>query len=298
VAGDGVPGRDALQPDHRGARPRGEPIGALSIQSASRRPQHYAGGRVPPSPSAVDRPTNLVAVTATVRVIDGVPRVRLNAAYVRALEGAGLVPLVVPPLADPEPATALLDVVAGLVLTGGEDVDPRLYGQTPHPSVEGIVASRDATEIALARAARDRRLPTLAICRGAQVLNVALGGTLVQDIPALRPGALDHDPPTPRDRRVHDVRIVPTSRLAAAVGSLSPGVNSFHHQSVDRLGDGLAVVADAPDGVIEGVEATDPSWWAVAVQWHPEELTGTVEDWDRALFAAFAAAVDANVAVR
>lgn len=231
----------------------------------------------------------LVAVTATTAADRGGPaRVRLNAAYVRALEAAGLVPVVVPPLATPDAALPLLDVVAGLVLTGGEDVDPARYGAPPHPALGPVVASRDETELALVSGARARGLPTLAICRGIQVLNVALGGTLVQDLPSERPGEVLHDPDGSRDSRVHEVAIAPGSRLAAAIGATRATVNSFHHQAVDRVGEGLAVVARAPDGVVEGVEAADDGWWVLGVQWHPEELTGTPESWDRSLFAAFA----------
>lgn len=229
----------------------------------------------------------LVAVSATIADVDGRPRLKLNAAYLRALEGAGLMPLVVPPLGDVTAAERLLDAVQGLVLTGGEDVDPVLYGAVRHRALGDTHAARDATELALARGARARRLPTLAICRGVQLLNVALGGTLVQDIPSERPGALPHDPGAPRAERTHDLRVEPGSRLAGALGTTRLRVNSFHHQAVDRAGAGLCVVARADDGVIEGVEA-DGDWWALGVQWHPEELVGTPEPWDRELFAAFA----------
>ena len=120
------------------------------------------------------------------------------------------------------------------------------------------------------------------------MLNVALGGTLVQDLPSERPGDVAHDPASSRDARVHEVAIAPGSRLAAAIGATRATVNSFHHQAVDRVAEALAVVARAPDGVVEGVEAADAAWWALGVQWHPEELTATPESWDRALFAAFA----------
>ena len=234
----------------------------------------------------------LVAVTATSRADQGAPaRVRLNAAYVRALEAAGLVPIVVPPLAAPDAALPLLDVVAGLVLTGGEDVDPARYGASPHPALGPVARDRDETELALVAGARARGLPTLAICRGIQVLNVALGGTLVQDLPTERAGAVAHDPGGARAARVHEVAVTPGSRLAGALGATRATVNSFHHQAVDRVAEGLVVTAHAPDGVVEGIESPDDAWWAVGVQWHPEELATTPEPWDRALFAAFASRV-------
>jgi putative glutamine amidotransferase len=189
---------------------------------------------------------------------------------------------------DPVLAAAAMTDIAGLVLTGGEDLDPHRFGQDPHPRTGEPHALRDAYEIALARTAYERRVPTLAICRGAQVMNVALGGTLVQDIPSQHPSGIDHDQSGRRNDRVHDVEISRPSRLADIVSSTRIFVNSSHHQSVDGVGEGLRVVARASDGIIEGLESTDPAWWMVAVQWHPEELTATAEDWDRRLFSAFA----------
>jgi putative glutamine amidotransferase len=243
------------------------------------------------------RPSNppVVAVTATVRLVDGVERVRLNAAYVRALESAGLVPLIVPPLSDPDASSRLLDVVAGLVLTGGEDVDPSRYGEDPHPELGPVNCPRDETELALLARARELDLPTLAICRGVQVVNVGLGGSLVQDLPSQRVDVSDHELDDERGSRVHGVSVDPQSRLASIVGAQSLGVNSIHHQAVDRLGNAMRVNARADDGTIEGVESDDPSWWMVGVQWHPEELTTTPEPWDRRLFAAFADACRARV---
>lgn len=232
----------------------------------------------------------LVAVTATTEIIRGAPRVRVNLAYTEALAAVGLVPLVVPPLSAGG-AAAVLGSVAGLVVTGGEDVAPARYGEEAHPTVEPHEA-RDESEIALILEAQRRRLPTLAICRGIQVANVAFGGTLVQDIPSQLANAIPHDPDGPRDARVHDVRVDPGSRLAAALGTDRLRTNSFHHQALARVAAELCVTARAvDDGVIEGAESADPSWWMLAVQWHPEELTGTPEPWDRNLFAAFARAV-------
>jgi len=235
-------------------------------------------------------PFPLVAVTATARLVDGAERVRLNAAYVRALESQGVVPIVVPPLGNTDAALRILDVVAGLVLTGGEDVDPARYGATPHPELGPVNCARDETELALLARARTLGLPTLAICRGIQVVNVALGGTLVQDLPSQRRDVAPHEVDDERDSRVHGVSVEPSSRLASILDVQSLGVNSIHHQAVDRLGEAMRINARADDGVVEGVESADPAWWMVGVQWHPEELTGTPEPWDRRLFAAFAEA--------
>jgi len=237
----------------------------------------------------------LVAVTATVRSVDGVDRVRLNAAYVHALESVGLVPLVIPPLADADAARRVLDVAAGLVLTGGEDVDPARYGADPHPELGPVNCHRDETELALLVRARELALPTFAICRGVQVVNVALGGTLVQDLPSERDDVGAHELDDERRSRVHGVRVDPASRLATIVGAPSFAVNSIHHQAIDRLGADVRINAHAEDGTVEGVESSDSQWWMVGVQWHPEELTATPEPWDRRLFAAFADACRARV---
>ena len=250
----------------------------------------------PPAPlahAAMPGKPAVVAITATEKEREGAPRVWLNAAYVRAIEGAGLIPLVVPPLTHPERAAALLERADGLLLTGGEDVDPAHYGAELHPKGGAPHAARDATELALARAARDARLPTLAICRGIQLLAVATGGTLIQDLPSQHPSEVEHDPKLPRDARAHAVRVEPGSRLAAALGGTQLRVNSFHHQAVREPGAGFRATAWAPDGVIEGMESTDPAWWALGVQWHPEELSETTEPWERGLFAAFAAQMPA-----
>jgi putative glutamine amidotransferase len=238
-------------------------------------------------------PACTVAVTASIRPDGDTNRVRLTAAYVTALENAGLVPLIVPPLANVEAAAAVLDSVAGLVLTGGEDVDPARYGEKRHEKVRSVNAARDATESALIEEAKARGKPVLAICRGIQMLNVALGGTLVQDIQSQCNTSIAHDEEAARDSRSHEIDIEPGSLIAKAVGAEHVTVNSFHHQSVKRVADGLRVTARSPDGIIEGLESTDEDWWVMAVQWHPEEMTDSPEPWDRGLFKAFARQLEA-----
>jgi len=233
----------------------------------------------------------VVAVSATTELIRGSSRVRVNEAYTRALTRVGLLPLVVPPM--PASGSAeVMDVVDGLVLTGGEDVAPHRYGEEPHPTVHAH-EGRDESEIGLYQGAMRRRLPTLAICRGIQLVNVAEGGSLIQDIPTQCPAAGAHDPRAARDARVHDVLVEPNSGLARALGVDRLTTNSFHHQALARVGDDLRVTARAQDGVVEGIESRDTNWWMVGVQWHPEELIATPEPWDRSLFSAFAAAVRA-----
>ncbi len=233
----------------------------------------------------------LVVVTATTEIIRGALRARLNAAYVEALEGAGLVPLATAPLVDPAAAVELVQRVDGLVLSGGEDVDPRHYGSARHPAAQEPHPARDSWELALVAAARAQQLPVLAICRGFQVLNVALGGTLVQDIPSEHETSINHAASGRRNERVHGVDVQPGSRLAALLGATSIAVNSSHHQSIANAAPTLRVTARATDGIIESGESVDGGWWAVGVQWHPEELVGSAESWDRDLFAAFATQV-------
>lgn len=248
-----------------------------------------------------DRP--IVAVTATVRADDGVARLRLMGAYLEVLERAGMLPVVLAPLSDPAADAPthvgrVLDLVDGLVLTGGEDVEPARYGAEASPRLGRTSRARDAMEIAALLAARERQLPTLAICRGIQVANVALGGTLVQDIPSEWPHALNHDPDRARDERTHAVRLAADSRAARAVGGTEVQVNSVHHQAIRRVADALVVTGVAPDGIIEAVETPsgDP-WWLLGVQWHPEEFVRELGARDHGLFAAFLAATAARVPV-
>jgi putative glutamine amidotransferase len=240
-------------------------------------------------------PRPLVALTTTVDVVRELPRVRVNKLYTDALTRAGAIPMAVPPL-GPNAAHALLDRVDGIVLTGGEDVDAALYGAPRHAKAEPPNPERDRWEIALTRAAHAHRVPTLAICRGVQVANVAFGGTLIQDIASERPQAALHAREDVRTTRVHAVQVEAGSRLAGALGVPRLDANSLHHQAVDRVGHGLRVVARAPDGIVEGTEWAADDWWMVGVQWHPEELDETPEPWDRALFAAFVAAATASSA--
>lgn len=194
--------------------------------------------------------------------------------YVRAVERAGGLPVVLAP-GTPEDAPVLLDHLEGLLLTGGADVDPRLYGETAHETVGRVIPERDALEIALSREALRRDMPLLAICRGQQVLNVATGGTLIQDLPSQWKGAVNHDPEGERWSPAHDVRILPGTRLREILGQERVEVNSFHHQAVKEPGQGVVVSAFAEeDEVVEGIEIPGRRL-AVGVQWHPEAF------WDK-----------------
>jgi putative glutamine amidotransferase len=225
--------------------------------------------------------SGVVAVTAPLRTDAGRERVALNAAYVRALTQGGLVPLVVPPILDPEQACRTLDGVRGLVLTGGEDVAPARYAARPHPRLGETDVARDAVELALIEGARARRLPILAICRGIQILNVAFGGTLYQDLASERSSEIDHADPHAR----HSLRVEAGSLLHDTIATLETSVNTRHHQAIRDLAPSLRATAWAPDGVIEAAEPSDGSPWTLAVQWHPED------DVEGALFRAFGEAV-------
>ena len=205
----------------------------------------------------------------------------LGLTYPQAIARAGAVPVVIPPFTSDEQIASLLERVDGVVLAGGPDIHPSLYGQEPGPHLGPTEPELDGSEIALTRMALERCLPMLCICRGLQALNVARGGTLIQDLPGHRqevPGRL----PT------HKVHIEPGSLLSRALGDRTEvEVNSFHHQAVDALGDRLRPVAWAEDGLIEGIEATDRDF-ALGVQWHAEGLVESREQ--HTLFEAFAAA--------
>jgi putative glutamine amidotransferase len=188
----------------------------------------------------------------------------IPAAYVRAIEVAGGRPLLVPPSTDGIDET--LDRLDGLLFSGGSDLDPELYGQAPHSETNGIVPERDRAEITLLRAALDRDMPVLAVCRGSQVLNVALGGDLVQHLPDVV-GDEKHKH-TPGQFADHDVNVLPDTVLQHIVGKHAP-VKSHHHQGYGKLGEGLREAARAEDGTVEALEDPDRRF-AVGVLWHPE----------------------------
>lgn len=214
-----------------------------------------------------------IGVTTTPETIDDRPVEQINRPYVDAIVRAGGIPFVLPVL-DPADADLALLALDGLLLTGGGDVDPARYGEAPVPEVYGVNAGRDAFEAALVVAAARAGVPVLGICRGSQILNVALGGTLHQHVPAVT--GRNHSVKDRAYEPVHGVAVAPDSCLAAVVGNTAVAVNSLHHQAVDRPGAGLRAVAWADDGIIEAVES-DGFGRFLAVQWHPELLAGRVE---------------------
>jgi putative glutamine amidotransferase len=200
------------------------------------------------------------------------PEMALGMTYVRRIETVGGLPVVLPPVGQRD-VPALLARLDGLVLSGGPDLAPGAYGAEPHPELGSTEPGLDAFEYAMAREALALELPILGICRGTQTLNVARGGTLHQHLPDVVGDAIEHRQTVDGHVPTHPVTVLAGSRLAAAVGFTQLSVNSFHHQAVDRLGDGLCACAWAPDGTIEGIE--DPAHaFVVAVQWHAETLQG------------------------
>lgn len=200
--------------------------------------------------------------------------------------------MLLPFVANAAEAAALLERMDGLLLSGGGDVDPRHFGEDPHPRLGTIEPERDTSEMLLARAALDRQLPVLAICRGEQVLAVSVGGTLWQDISSQVPQAIKHAQQAPRWYPTHAVQVAPGSRLAGILGAGAVRVNSYHHQAVKALPPGWQVTATAPDGLIEAFEAEQG--FALAVQWHPENFAPQGGEFD----ALFRAHVEAAAAYR
>lgn len=218
---------------------------------------------------------------------DPAPRFFNNQSYVRALEAAGGSAVLIPLLADKAALRAIYARLDGVLLAGGGDIEPGRYGdQERHPALFGVDRAQDEVETTLTRWALTDGRPLLAICRGIQVLNIAIGGTLWQDLPSQLPSDVDHPGKNrPRADINHLVTIEPQSRLAAIVGDEPLGVNSFHHQAIRQLASGFVVTALAPDGVIEAIESLD-SRFALGVQFHPEEMWPVSERLAR-LFRAF-----------
>ncbi|MFO0933639.1 MAG: gamma-glutamyl-gamma-aminobutyrate hydrolase family protein [Planctomycetota bacterium] len=217
---------------------------------------------------------------STMDAVDGrgVRRMHVPAPYVARVVEAGGLPLLFP-VVDPAFVDDYLGLVDGLLLIGGDDVDPAAYGATPHPDLGPVDVERDRFEIALTRAAAARDVPTLGVCRGLQVMNVALGGTLLQHLPAEVPDVLVHGG---RYDVCHDLAVVPGSRLARVLGVARTEVNSHHHQAVAMAAPSLVVTGTSSDGVVEAAEDASRRLF-LGVQWHPERMEGA--DSTRRLFA-------------
>lgn len=212
------------------------------------------------------------------------PRAMLNVRFTQAIEQCGGVPFIIPPRLGPGALDALLDTMDGLLLSGGPDIPPEIFGQERHPLTKPLADTRAVNAIHLVRGAQRRGRPILGICFGVQALNVALGGTLIQDIHTTpHPARVKHKYYFSPDFTDHPVVIEPGSRLEGVMGGREFAVNSCHHQALDRLGENLRAVATASDGIIEAVESINGDW-ILGVQWHPEYLTARPEH--MALFQA------------
>ena len=227
----------------------------------------------------------LIGVSTSITVGTSPERAYVNSTYLNAIQQAGGVPVPLPPQLSSRSWKRLAAGLDGLLLTGGGDIDPALFGETPHPKLYDVAPLRDTFEANAARWALEHRLPLLCICRGIQVLNVALGGSLYQDV-GTEPGTpLTHSQKEPRDQPTHKVKVAPGSQLAEVMGAEEVDVNTMHHQALKALGRGLVATAWAPDQLVEGVEMPEQPSFVLGVQWHPEELIGH-SDAARRLFAA------------
>lgn len=232
----------------------------------------------------------LIGVSTSITVGEYPERAYVNSAYLRAIEQAGGIPVLLPPQLSAAARETLWRRLDGLVLTGGGDIEPRRFGQAPHPKTALVSEDRDALELDLVdRALRDD-VPLFGICRGLQVINVALGGSLQQHIPDAVGDTVQHSQTEKRHVTTHPVKLLAEgTRLGRILATSELAVNSFHHQALGTLGRGLREVAWAPDQVIEAVEHEDQRRFVVAVQWHPEDLV----EHDAAARALFSAVVEA-----
>ncbi|MGI8413099.1 MAG: gamma-glutamyl-gamma-aminobutyrate hydrolase family protein [Solirubrobacteraceae bacterium] len=246
-----------------------------------------------PRPTGDGRRPLIAVTTSEVRRIQAVKltpegepaqhEMALGLRYLRAIEAAGGLPVVVPPLGA-DCIEPLLAQVAGVCLSGGPDLDPKSYGERRHPRIGPTEGELDTFELALARAADARRLPILAVCRGLQLLNVARGGTLHQHVSDVVGERINHRQGEPGERTTHWVMLGAASRLSEILGCRRTKVNSFHHQAVARLGTGLVITSRASDGTVESLEAIDRDF-VLGVQWHAECLVDRSRQ--AALFSAF-----------
>jgi len=225
--------------------------------------------------------------------------VRTDLEYVKGVSEAGGVPVVLSPSLSLRAAEALLAGLDGLLLSGGPDLEPGYYGEAPIPQLGTTIPEWDALEMALLRLALEQGMPIFGICRGMQILNVALGGTLYQDVPSqLGTDVLNHWQTTPKCQVIHEVEVLDDSYLAKITDRQTVEVNSYHHQGIKGLADVLAVAARCADGVIEALESRDFSdRWMVGVQWHPEGMRDT-EYGHRNLFEAHVCAAERHASRR
>jgi putative glutamine amidotransferase len=216
------------------------------------------------------------------------PRFSLNQSYAKAVEAAGGIPILIPQIEEASALRRIYDMLDGIMLPGGLDIHPKYYGQEPHPALDPTDLGLDFVETSILPWALEDDMPVLGICRGEQVVNVVMGGTLIQDIYTQYPTTIDHRESFKRrirDFLAHDIAIDPESRLRALAGEDRIWVNTSHHQAVDKVAPGLVATAWSPDGIVEAVEAPNHRF-LMAVQCHPEEMWRK-HAWARRLFKSF-----------
>ncbi|QGH33681.1 gamma-glutamyl-gamma-aminobutyrate hydrolase family protein [Gracilibacillus salitolerans] len=214
----------------------------------------------------------VIGITSSIVSHNNIPSYNLHEKHIQSVMRAGGVPIIIP--TGPEPmAEVWVSICNGIILSSGEDIDPNSFGANPSPKIQNTNKKRDLTEIELVKYAQKHRKPILGLCRGVTMLNVALGGTVIQDIETSNPNPINHNQQAARPEPTHYIQIDETSRLYQILSSSNIQVNSIHHQAIDQLAPNLKKVAVAPDGVIEAVEAIDKtSPMIIGVQWHPEEM--------------------------
>lgn len=216
------------------------------------------------------------------------PRFSLNQSYAKAIEAAGGIPILIPQIDEQSSLRRIYDMLDGILMPGGLDIHPKFYGQEPHPALDPTDMGLDFVETTILPWALEDDLPVLGICRGEQVINVVMGGTLIQDIYSQYTTTIDHRESFKRrirDFLAHDIAIDPESHLRNLAGEDRIWVNTSHHQAVDKVGSGLRATAWSPDGIVEGIEAPD-SRFLMAVQCHPEEMWRK-HAWAKKLFKTF-----------
>ncbi|WP_066152670.1 gamma-glutamyl-gamma-aminobutyrate hydrolase family protein [Halalkalibacter krulwichiae] len=229
----------------------------------------------------------IIGLTSSIVSHHNIPSVNLHTKFISSVKRAGGIPLIIP-IGTEEMSEEYASICDGLILTNGEDVDPYSFNEEPDPQIKQTNENRDKLEIALVQQAQKKKKPLLGVCRGNTMLNVALGGTLIQDIPTQNSKAINHHQKADRPQPTHSIQIKEESWLYELFYTSTMRVNSFHHQAIDQLGKNLKVVAAAPDGTVEAIEGISkcPIMWGV--QWHPEEMASEAPTMQR-IFDAFIA---------
>ena len=227
----------------------------------------------------------MLPIIAILGAVDDDKTVTLLNTYTRAIEASGGLPFIIPYTESEEQIKEYVTRCDGVLFSGGCDVEPKRFGEETKESCGVIQKNRDALEFAVFKRAFEKKKPIMGICRGAQVINVALGGSLYQDIPTEIPSDIPHRQPQPRTEPSHEVKILSDTPLMELIGKERMTANSFHHQAIKALGDGLEVMALADDGIIEAVYHTGDSY-VIAYQWHPERLY-TIDEDNMILFTDF-----------